>query len=225
MVIYLMCGRFDCHSDISVILKVFTIDRLSIEYQPHYNIAPSQNIIVIKDSGQRELIQCRWGFLPSWAKDPAMGFKMINARAESVADKPAFQDAFKYQRCLVPADGFFEWVQEGKVKQPVYIRLKSHTPVGFAGLYSVWRSPDGEDICTCTIITTDANEVLRPIHDRMPVIIPKDKEDLWLDPKIGEKEKLMPLLMPYPSDEMEFYRVSPVMNKLEYDSPDVLMTV
>lgn len=221
----LMCGRFDCHSDISVILKVFKIDHFSIEYKPHYNIAPSQNIIVVKDSGQRELAQCRWGFIPSWSKDPSAGFKMINARAESVADKPAFKDAFRNQRCLVVADGFYEWVRDGKVKQPVYIRLKSHMPVGFAGLYSVWRSPEGEDICTCTIITTDANELLRPIHDRMPVIIPKDKEDLWLDPKTIEKGKLLPFLTPYPSDEMEFYRVSPIMNKPEYDSPEVISPI
>ena len=220
-----MCGRFDCHSEISVIAKLFKIDRLSIDYQPHYNIAPSQNIVVIRDSGKRELLQCQWGFIPWWAKDPKMGFKMINARAESVADKPAFKDAFRNQRCLVIADGFYEWVLEGKVKQPVYIRLKSHTPVGFAGLYSVWRSPEGEDIRTCTIITTDANDLLRPIHDRMPVIILKDKEDLWLDPKTTEKEKLLPLLTPYPSDEMEFYRVSPIMNKPEHDAPEVIRPI
>jgi putative SOS response-associated peptidase YedK len=154
-----------------------------------------------------------------------MGFKMINARAESVADKPAFKDAFRNQRCLVVADGFYEWVLEGKVKQPVYIRLKSHTPVGFAGLYSVWRSPEGENICTCTIITTDANDLLRPIHDRMPVIIPKDKEDLWLDPKTTEKEILLPLLTPYPSDEMEFYRVSPIMNKPEKDASEMIRPI
>jgi len=220
-----MCGRFDCHSDISVVVKVFKIDRLSIEYKPHYNIAPSQNIIVVKDSGKRELIQCRWGFIPSWAKDPSMGFKMINARAETLMEKPAFKDAFRNQRCLVVADGFYEWVREGKVKQPIYISLKSHTPVGFAGLYSVWRSPEGEDICTCTIITTDANELLRPIHDRMPAIIPKDKEDLWLDPKTTEKEKLLPLLTPYPSNELESYRVSPIMNKPEYDSAEAISPI
>ena len=220
-----MCGRFDCHSEISVIEKLFKMDRLSIDYQPHYNIAPSQNIVVIRDSGKRELIQCRWGFIPSWAKDQKMGFKMINARAEGVADKPAFKDAFRNQRCLVVADGFYEWVLESKVKQPVYIRLKSHTPVGFAGLYSVCRTPEGEDICTCTIITTDANELLRPIHDRMPAIIPKDKEDLWLDPKTTEKEKLLPLLTPYPSDEMEYYRVSPIMSKPEHDVLDVISPI
>ena len=150
---------------------------------------------------------------------------MINARAEGVADKPAFKDAFRNQRCLVVADGFYEWVLEGKVKQPVYIRIRSHTPVGFAGLYCVWRSPEGEDICTCTIITTDANDVLRPFHDRMPVIILKDKEDLWLDPKTTEKAILLPLLTPYPSDEMEFYRVSPIMNKPEQDASEVIRPI
>ena len=125
---------------------------------------------------------------------------------------------------LLSPMGFMSGTQ-GKVKQPVYIRLKSHTPVGFAGLYSVWRSPEGADVLTCTIITTDANDVLRPIHDRMPVIILKDKEDLWLDPKTTEKEKLLPLLTPYPSDEMEFYRVSPVINKPEHDVPEVIRPI
>lgn len=123
------------------------------------------------------------------------------------------------------AAGFYEWVQNSKVKQPVYIRLKSRNPFGFAGLYSTWRSPEGEDICTCTIITADANDLLRPIHDRMPVIIPKDTEDLWLDPKTTEKKKLMSLLTPYPSDEMEFFFVSTIMNRPEYDSPDVITPI
>jgi len=138
------------------------------------------------------------GVHSSWSKDPSAGFKMINARAESVADKPTFKDAFRNQRCLVVADGFYEWVQNGKIRQPVYIRLKSQTPVGFAGLYSVWRSPEGEDICTCTIITTDANELLRPIHDRMPVIILGTRKTSGLIPKHPKRKSYCLYSRPIP---------------------------
>jgi putative SOS response-associated peptidase YedK len=150
---------------------------------------------------------------------------MINAKAETVADKPAFKDAFRRQRCLVVADGFFEWRQEGKLRIPVYIRLKSQRPMGFAGLYNTWKSPDGDAICTCSIITTEANELLSPIHDRMPAIIPEDQDELWLDPNISDRDRLMPLLRPYSPDEMEYYEVSSVINKPENDSPEIIMPV
>jgi putative SOS response-associated peptidase YedK len=154
-----------------------------------------------------------------------MGFNMINAKAETVAEKPAFREAFRRQRCLVVADGFFEWRHEGKLRIPVYIRLKSQRPMGFAGLYNTWISPDGDALCTCSIITTEANELLSPIHDRMPAIIPEDKDDLWLDPKINDKDRLMPLLRPYSPNEMEYYEVSSVINKPENDSPEIIMPV
>jgi putative SOS response-associated peptidase YedK len=220
-----MCGRFDLHSDRAVLVKVFKIDHFAIEYHPSFNIPPSRQIVIVADDGKRHLLQCRWGFLPSWAKDPKVAFNMINARAETVAEKPAFKDAFRRQRCLVVADGFFEWRREDKLKMPVYIRLKSQRPMGFAGLYNTWKSPEGEPICTCSIITTEANELLSPIHDRMPAIIPEDKDDLWLDPDISDKERLMQLLRPYPAGEMEFYEVSPMVNKPEYDSPDLIKPV
>ncbi len=220
-----MCGRFDLHSDPAVILKMFKIDHFAIEYQPSYNIPPSRQIVVVKDDGQRKLLQCRWGFLPSWAKDTKIGFNMINAKAETVADKQAFKDTFRRQRCLVVADGFFEWRHEGKLRIPVYIRLKSQRPMGFAGLYNTWKSPDGDAICTCSIITTEANELLSPIHGRMPAIIPEDKFDLWLDPNISDKDRLMPLLRPYSPDEMEYSEVSSVINKPENDTPEVIMPV
>jgi putative SOS response-associated peptidase YedK len=220
-----MCGRFDLHSDPAVLVKLFKIDHFAIEYHPSYNIPPSRQIVVVKDDGKRHLLQCRWGFLPSWAKDTKIGFNMINARAETVADKPAFKDAFRRQRCLVVADGFFEWRHEGKLRIPVYIRLKSQRPMGFAGLYNTWKSPDGDAICTCSIITTEANELLSPIHDRMPAIIPEAQDELWLDPNISDRDRLMPLLRPYSPDEMEYYEVSSVINKPENDSPEVIMPV
>ena len=220
-----MCGRFDCHAEMITIIKEFKVDRAPVDYHPGYNIAPTRQIVIIKDDGKRHLAQCRWGFIPSWADDPKIGYKMINARSETVAAKPTFRDAFKYHRCLVVADGFFEWLSVGKSKIPVYIRLKSHHLIGFAGLYNTWKSPAGEDICTCAIVTTAANDLLRPVHDRMPCIIPKDKEEIWLDPKITEKDMLMPLFEPYPSDQMEYYEVSSIINNPGHDAPEVIVPV
>jgi putative SOS response-associated peptidase YedK len=208
-----MCGRFVLCSPARTIIEEFRIDNISFEYIPSYNIAPTQNIVILKKDGTRVLTNCQWGFLPSWAKDAGMAHCMINARAETVADKPAFRTAFQNHRCLVIADGFYEWKKE-KVKIPVYIRLRSGKPFGFAGLYSLWVSPEGKEICTCTIITTDANELVASIHDRMPAIISKDNYDLWLDPNEHDINKLLPLLKPYSSHEMQLYEVSKKVNGL-----------
>jgi len=145
---------------------------------------------------------------------------MINARAETVAEKPSFRQAFSRHRCLVVADGFYEWKKEGAKKQPVYVRLKSGKPFGFAGLYSDWTPPDGERVRTSTIITTNANGLLAPIPDRMPVIIPPDRYELWLDPGVHEKDRLIPLLAPYPEDELELYEVTAKVNLPKHDSPE-----
>jgi putative SOS response-associated peptidase YedK len=169
--------------------------------------------------------QMRWGLIPSWAKDPSIGNRMINARAETIAEKPAFRAALKKRRCLIPADGFFEWQKLGNVKQPVRIVLKSRQPFGFAGLWEQWVAPDGEGILSCTIITTEANELLKPIHDRMPVILMQDVEAVWLDPKIQETEKLLPLLRQYPPEQMEFYPVSREVNSPAHDTPDCIVPI
>lgn len=216
-----MCGRFERCSSIEHIAQEFRVQKVSFEIPPSYNIAPTQNIVIINNQGTKQLVSCRWGFLPSWAKDPSIGHKMINARAETVSTKPTFKSAFKKQRCLVIADGFFEWKNEKNRKVPYLIRLKSGKPFGFAGLYNQWTSESGEKICTCTIITTEANELLEPIHDRMPVIIPRDKEDYWLNPS-KDLEALMEMLKPYTSEEMEMYEVSSKINYPKYNSPDVL---
>jgi putative SOS response-associated peptidase YedK len=213
-----MCGPFVLFSPSKTIVEEFHVDKTSIEYIPSYNIAPTQNIVIVKKDGTRILTHCRWGFLPSWAKDPGMAHRMINARAETVADKPAFRNAFRNQRCLVIADGFYEWKKE-KVKTPVYIRLKSKKPFGFAGLYSLWVSPEGEEICTCTIITTESNELVASIHDRMPAIISKDNYDTWLDPNEYDTKKLLPFLKPYASNKMELYTVSRKVNSPSLNSP------
>jgi putative SOS response-associated peptidase YedK len=172
--------------------------------------------------GVKALIPVRWGLIPSWAKDMSVGSKMINARAETISEKPSYRNAFKKRRCLVVADGFYEWQSFSGAKRPIYIRFKSGRPFGFAGLYEIWNSPEGEEITTCTIITTQANELMRPIHERMPVIIPKEKEELWLDPKTEEQSLLFSLLKPYPADQMEAYPVSKKVNSPKNNSPDCL---
>jgi putative SOS response-associated peptidase YedK len=223
-----MCGRFERSSSIEIIIRDFRINKTSVEITPSYNIAPSQNVLIIRldEEEKRQLESCRWGFLPSWAKDPALAHKMINARTETVATKPAFRSAFKRQRCLVVADGFYEWQKKEHGKVPFYIHLKSGRPFAFAGLYSHWTPEEGaESICTCTVITTEANELLEPIHNRMPVIIPRDKEDLWLNPDEQDQDVLLGLLKPYPSEEMEMHEVSAKVNYPKYNSPDAIKPV
>jgi putative SOS response-associated peptidase YedK len=150
---------------------------------------------------------------------------MINARAETIAEKPAFRHAFKTQRCLIIADGFFEWKKEGNRKLPMYICLSSGKVFAFAGLFNIWASPVGVTMCTCTIVTTEANELVKPFHDRMPVILPKSEEDLWLDPAVQDREDLLPLLKPYDADEMETWAVKAKMNRPEYNSPENIKPV
>ena len=152
---------------------------------PRYNIAPSQPVAVIPNTGDNTLSMYKWGLIPSWSKDPAIGDRMINARSESLAEKPSFRNAYRRRRCLILADGFYEWKQNPgmKSKQPVYIRLKTELPFAFAGLWEIWNSPDGSEIRSCTIITTQPNSLLEPIHNRMPVILPPDAYNQWLAPE------------------------------------------
>ncbi|MBI5847920.1 MAG: SOS response-associated peptidase [Nitrospirae bacterium] len=220
-----MCGRFVRSSPIEKIRTEFRVNKALDEIGPSYNIAPAQDILIINNEGEKRLIACTWGFIPSWAKDPSAGHKTINARAETVADKPMFRSAFKKHRCLVIADGFYEWEKTEKKKLPFYIRLRTGRPFGFGGLYSHWTSPEGKTVCTCTIITTTANALIEPIHDRMPVIIPKDREDLWLDPEMQEPEKLLTLLAPYPAELMEMYQVSTKVNNPAFQSHEAITPV
>jgi putative SOS response-associated peptidase YedK len=220
-----MCGRFVRKSTIEVIAEEFQVKRVSCDLKPSYNIAPGDNLAVIIDDGANYLIQLRWGLIPSWAKDPSIGNKMINARAETISEKPSFKTAFRKRRCLIVADGFYEWRKDGRVKTPVYVRLKSERPFGFAGLYDSWTSPEGKEISTCTIITTGPNELMKPIHDRMPVIIPKAQEALWLDSSIQDERLLFPVLKPYDSQEMEAYDVSQIVNSPKNNSPECIKPV
>jgi putative SOS response-associated peptidase YedK len=221
-----MCGRFEIHSTLEIIAKLFGIDPLGFDIKPNYNVAPSQDIaIVVREGNKNRLVSCRWGFVCSWSKDMSQAFKMINARAETVAEKPSFREAFQKKRCLVVADGFYEWQKVGATKKPVYIHLRSGKPMGFAGLYNTWTSPEGEKICTSTIITTEANEILYPIHDRMPVITPEDKFETWLGPMERDKDTLKTILKPYPAEDLEIYEISSKVNSVKYNAPDVIEPV
>ena len=217
-----MCGRFTRTVSVEAAAKAFDVDEISSELKASYNIAPTQKVAVIVKDGKKKLIEVRWGLVPSWAKDIAIGNKMINARAETITQKASFKNAFKKRRCLIVADGFYEWQKVGDGKRPVYIRLKSGQPFGLAGLYETWRSPEGEEIMTCAIITTEPNELMQPIHDRMPVIIPKDNQDLWLDPQVQEEAVLRDLLAPYPADAMQAYPVSRRVNSPANNSAECI---
>jgi putative SOS response-associated peptidase YedK len=199
-----MCGRFILLTDLSIIVESFRIGEVAAEYKPGSNISPGQQIsAVIRDEDVNKLVDFRWGLIPSWAKDPSIGNRMFNARAETIAEKPSFREAFKKRRCLIVADGFYEWQKMEKGKKPLHFSLRSAGPFGFAGLYETWMSPENKPVKTCTIITTDANDLLKPIHDRMPVIVPKDKEALWLDPDVPDRRELAAILKPYPAEEMK----------------------
>jgi putative SOS response-associated peptidase YedK len=218
-----MCGRFELHSAFEVIARLFGLTSSMFAGPAGYNISPGQDIaIIVSEGSARRLTTCHWGFVPSWCKELNEGYKMINARAETVAEKPSFREAFSRHRCLVVADGFYEWKNEGGKKRPFYVHRRDGRPFGMAGLYNLWVSPEGNTVCTSAIITTNANEELAPIHDRMPVILPMDATGLWLDPDVHEKEKLLPMLKPYPADEMELYEVSTLVSSPKNDSAELI---
>jgi putative SOS response-associated peptidase YedK len=220
-----MCGRFVRGSSISEIADEFNADYTGIDIKPSYNITPGQNIVLVTGQGGKNIVLCKWGFIPSWSKDPSIGNRMINARSETVAEKTAFRGAFRKQRCLIAANGFYEWRKTGSGKTPVYISLRNRGIFGFAGLYSTWISPERRKICTTTILTTNANKVLKNIHDRMPVIISRENESIWLDYTIADKEALEPLLKPYPSEEIRLTEVSKYVNSPRNDSSDCIKPI
>jgi putative SOS response-associated peptidase YedK len=218
-----MCARYTLTEEIVLILKRLLVKTPPRDFTPRYNIAPSQNAPVILNEQEKSLQFLRWGLVPSWAKDPAIGYKLINARAESIAEKPSFRAAFQKRRCLIPADGFYEWRLEsdGRTKTPMRVRLKSKEPFTFAGLWETWKDPQEKEIRTFTIITTEPNEILQPIHNRMPVMMKAEDEEAWLDPQADLKH-LVKVLSPYPEKEMEAYAVSKWVNSPKHDSPDCI---
>jgi putative SOS response-associated peptidase YedK len=220
-----MCGRFTLTADPADLQEAFYwVNFGNADISPRYNIAPTQGVAVVTNDGANKLDFFTWGLVPSWAKDPAIGSRMINARAETLADKPSFRNAFKRRRCLILADGFYEWqaVPGNKTKIPTYIRLKDGKPFAFAGLWEDWHAPDGSQILSTTIITTQPNELLKPIHNRMPVILPEAAYKTWLTPGESLPESMNPLLRPFEANRMEAFPVSRLVNSPSNDSPDCI---
>lgn len=221
-----MCGRYAIVlDDAGALQRRFSLEELPDDPTPRFNVAPTQTLPVIVRNSPNRVEMMRWGLIPSWAKDAAIGGRMINARAETVAEKPAFKRSLRARRCLVPASGFFEWKREGAAKTPHYIHLTNEPLFAFAGLYDTWRDPAGREVRSYTILTTGPNDLMAPIHDRMPVILDREDEDLWLDPDVVEPERLLPLLRPYPARRMAAYPVSRAVNSPLHDTPDVLERV
>jgi putative SOS response-associated peptidase YedK len=218
-----MCGRYTIYVDIDELMAIFSVDESRYEYKPNYNVAPTHTVpVIINEDGRRVLDGYRWGLVPFWAKDIKVGFKMINARAETVAEKPAYGRLLKSQRVIIPADGFYEWKQESGGKQPYRFTLRNKSAYGYAGLWDEWRRPNGEKLRSCTIITTKPNELVADVHDRMPVILPQNVVDTWLDPGTTDKELLQSLLAPYPADEMRRYPVSKDVGSVKNTGPRLI---
>ncbi len=217
-----MCGRFSLGVDATTLVAQFALFEAPV-WTPRYNIAPTQDVLVVVADpmkAQRQARRHRWGLIPSWAKDKAIGNQLINAQAETAATKPAFRAAFRKRRCLILTDGFYEWKKEGRHKQPFHIRLRDGRPFGFAGLWEHWAGGEGVAIDSCTILTTTPNDLLRPLHHRMAVILAPEAYRLWLDPAIQEVDRLQPLLRPYPAEMMTACPVSTRVNNPAHDAPD-----
>jgi putative SOS response-associated peptidase YedK len=216
-----MCGRYLLTSPVDLLRQLFRfLERPNLG--PRYNIAPTQEVPIVRlsrEGDRRELIQVRWGLVPYWADDTKIGNRMINARAETIERTPAFREAYQRRRCLVPADGFYEWRKDGKQKQPLLIRRRDQAPFAFAGLWERWRQPDGQVLRSCTIATCPPNALLADIHNRMPVILAAEDHDRWLDPAAGDGKAL---LRPCPADWLEALEVSPRVNSPANDDPECL---
>ncbi len=224
-----MCGRYSLVADMSELALRFDFEGGGETRPPRFNIAPTQEVLAVtRDAGdsRNAARAMRWGLIPFWAKDPSIGNRMINARAETVDTSPAFRRAFERRRCLVVADGFYEWLKVGKDRVPMRVSLSSGEPFAFAGLWETWRSPDGQPVASCTIITTTPNAVMEPVHNRMPVILPRDAEGVWLDASGARSTaELKELLAPYAGPDLEVYEVSKLVNSSRHDTPEVLARV
>ncbi|MBN1268058.1 MAG: SOS response-associated peptidase [Kiritimatiellae bacterium] len=217
-----MCGRFSLSAKPEDLSEAMPEFQAACELEPRYNIAPTQAVATVLNDGTQRIVQTRWGLIPSWARDPEMAHRLINARAETLAEKPAFKASFRRRRCLILADGFFEWqkLPGQKTKRPFYFRMQSGTPFAFAGLWDEWNDREGGVLVTSTIITTEPNELVRPIHNRMPVILPREAYTDWLNPKEREPQDLHARLAPYPAEQMDMYTVSSRVNNPADDDPE-----
>lgn len=219
-----MCGRFTLTVDPAELQDAFPQYHFPAQGQPRFNIAPTQPVLALPNDSRLTAGYFSWGLIPSWAKDPAIGSRLINARAETLAAKPSFRGGFKYKRCLVFADGFYEWKTEPgmKTKTPYFIRLKSGAPFAFAGLWDEWQPPDGSLVKSCTIITTEPNQLMATLHNRMPVILPLSRHERWLDPSPQKPENLQDLLAQFPADEMTAHPVSTLVNSPANDRAELI---
>jgi putative SOS response-associated peptidase YedK len=217
-----MCGRYTIIATPELLRALFGYDEQP-NFPPRYNIAPTQPIPVVRlINGKRHFALVRWGLLPSWVKDPKKFTLLINARGETLSEKPAYRAAMKRRRCLIPADGFYEWKAGTPRKQPYFIRAKSGDPIAFAGLWETWTGPNGEELETAVIVTTQANETLAPIHDRMPVIVPPDQFDLWLDNSSEDISAASALIKPAPENFLQAFAVSTDVNRVANDNPKLI---
>ena len=222
-----MCGRFTLFLDPADLQDAFPEFTFPPQGTRRYNIAPTQPVLVVPNDGTGRADFFTWGLIPSWAKDPAIGSRMINARGETLAEKPSFRSAYRYRRCLVFTNGFFEWQSTPgvKTKVPHLIHLRSGEPFAFAGLWERWQSPEGSEVLSTTIITTEPNELMASIHNRMPVILPRTAYARWLETTPRFPADLQDLLVPYPAAEMEAYPISTLVNNPAYDRPEVIIKV
>ncbi|MGE5154602.1 MAG: SOS response-associated peptidase [Bdellovibrio bacteriovorus] len=221
-----MCGRFVQYSHPEVYASQFDLDAFC-EAPPRYNLAPTQPVLAIRcrEGAGRVLVPLRWGLVPAWSKGPDHRYSMINARAESVSSKPAYRKAFRHRRCLIPAEGFYEWKAENGAKTPFLIQRKDGAPFAMAGLWERWHGADGSDLESCTIIVTDANDLVSRIHDRMPVILSPQDFEAWLDPEMTDTNRLMDLLRPTDPDPWTLHPVSRQVNSPRNDGPELLTPV
>jgi len=220
-----MCGRYVLNADGKTIQQIFNLESVPT-IEPRYNIAPSQPVMAITNDDPQNATHLQWGLIPSWSKDPKIGYKMINARSETAHEKPSFRAAFKRCRCIIPATGFYEWAKmdDGR-KAPHLIYVGDHEVFAFAGLWEIWHSPDGEEIRTCTILTGEPNDKIKPLHHRMAVILHQDDYDTWLSPDELPTQVLMPLLRTYEAERMDAYEVSTRVNAPKHDGPENIVPV
>jgi len=220
-----MCGRFTLTVDPAELQENFGGYKMPAQFAPRFNIAPTQPVLAIPNDGGNHADFFVWGLIPSWAKDPSIGNRLINARGETLAEKPSFRGSYKYKRCLILADGFYEWKSQPgtKVKVPHFIHMKNRQPFAFAGLWDEWHSPDGSQIRSCTIVTIEPNELMAPIHNRMPVILHPDAYAQWIDPAVRTPESLQPQIRPYPAEEMAAHPVSTLVNNPKNDRPECVV--
>lgn len=220
-----MCGRFVVNIPADELKKIFALIEAT-QLEPRFNVAPTQQVAVVRNDGDRNRLDLlKWGFVPGWSKDLSFGSHLINARSETVAEKPAFRHAIKYRRCIITASGFFEWSHSAGKKQPYYIQLADQTPMCLAGLWESWKAPDGSVIETFAILTTAANKLVEPIHDCMPVILHPDSITFWLNHTMNDPEQLQPLFQPFPASEMTAHKVSDLVNNPRFDAPSCIAKV